>query len=178
MKILTLIGSTSEGSLNRKLFEFVKDLAPKEFEFVDFDISKIPFYSQEAEEKLPEIITKLKKEVVGADGVMVISPEHNRSLPAVLKNAIDWASRPYIDNSWSTKCVCILGASPSAIGTFGAQVEIRRVLAFLNAFVMQSPEMYFSFGANINDKGQLTERAKKSITKFLEAFKDWIISHK
>ena len=174
MKILTLIGAISKESVNKKLFELIKPLAPKEFEFETFDISQLPYYSQDIETDMPEIAKNFKDKIVSVDAVLVITPEYNRSMPGVLKNALDFASRPYGKNSWSKKPVAVLGASIGPSGAFGAQQHAKNTLSFLGALVMWQPEIYFNFAAFVNDKGELADSSKKVFGNYLNAFKIWI----
>jgi chromate reductase len=173
MKILTIIGGISAKSINKKLFELIKPLAPKDFEFETFDISQLPFFSQDIEDNPPQTVTDFKNAVSDAQAILFLTPEYNRSIPGVLKNAIDWASRPYGKNLWAGKSAAVLGASMGAIGTFGAQAQLRALLSFLGAAVMYQPEIYFNFLANVKD-GVLADTSKKYFEKFLNSFKDRI----
>ncbi|MDR3243883.1 MAG: NAD(P)H-dependent oxidoreductase [Elusimicrobiota bacterium] len=176
MKVLTLIGGISANSINKKLLELIKPLAPKDFEFEVFDIASLPFYSQDIDNSEAKA-AKLKSAIRSSSAVLFITPEYNRSIPGVLKNAIDWASRPYNENVWSGKPAAVLGASMGAIGTFGAQMHLKRTIAFLGMKVMNQPEIYFNFGANVDDKGAMSETSQKHFKAFLDSFKQWIIKN-
>lgn len=177
MKILTLIGGISKESINRKLFELIKPLAPKEFEFEVFDITTLPYFSQDLEIDMPESAKTLKEKIVNAHGILFITPEYNRSIPGVLKNAIDWASRPAGKGVWSGKSIAILGASMGPIGTFGAQMHLKRTMSFLGANVMWQPEIYLNFLENVKD-GAMSETSKKYFSRFLNSFKSFIEKNK
>jgi chromate reductase len=170
MKILAIIGSISQNSINKKLFEAVKPLAPEDFEFETADISQLPFFNSDIENPNPESVVKFKETVKAAAAVLFITPEHNRSFPGVLKNAIDWGSRPYGKGVWVKKPVAVLGASPGAIGAFAAQNQLKTLLSFLGAKVMWQPEIYFNFTANVTD-GNLSDSSKQFFSKFLAEFK-------
>jgi chromate reductase len=131
VRILVIIGGLSKNSINKKLFELIKPLAPKDFEFDSYDISLLPFYSQDIETDLPNVVMEFKKKVSASDGVIFITPEYNRSMPGVLKNAVDWCSRPYGAGLWNKKPSAVLGASPGPIGTFAAQTDLKKILSFL-----------------------------------------------
>src|SRR5262245_1090547 len=120
-KIAVVVGSTRRDSLNRKLAESLARLGAGKLEFSFVRIDDLPLYNQDLEAELPQSVLRFKTEVEAADGVLVVTPEHNRSLPAALKNAIDWGGRPYGQNSWAGKVVAIAGASPGAIGAALAQ---------------------------------------------------------
>lgn len=170
-KIFTLIGGISRDSLNKKFYRSIVDLAPEGFEFETFDISKLPFYSQDLENDPPDIVTEFKEKIREADGFLFVTPEYNRSIPGVLKNAIDWPSRPYGHNLWDKKVGAIIGASPGNIGTFGAQHHLRQVLAYLNMHVLAQPEFYFNATAAFDENNKLVnEKTKHLLQKYFNAF--------
>lgn len=177
MKVLTLIGGISKESINKKLFELIKPLVPAEMELEAFDIASLPFYSQDIENDMPAAAVDMKSKISSYDAVLIITPEYNRSMPGVLKNAIDFASRPYGKNVWAGKPVAVLGASAGALGAFGAQMHAKNTLSFLGAAVMWQPEIYFNYLANVSDKGELSDMSKKFFEKYLAAFKNWIMSN-
>jgi len=169
MKILTIIGGISKNSINKKLFELISPLAPAEFEFEIFDISVLPFFSQDIEGNPPQTVVDFKKAILESGAVLFITPEYNRFIPGMLKNAVDWASRPYGKGAWVGKAAAVLGASMGAIGTFGAQMQLKQLLSFLDMKVMWQPEIYFNYLANVKD-GAMSEDSKKYFEKFFEAF--------
>jgi chromate reductase len=174
MEILVLVGSTSKKSINKKLFELIKPLSPSDFEFSTFDIETLPFFSEDIEDDLPQVVTAFKEKVKNADGILFITPEYNRFIPGVLKNAIDWASRPTGRGALVLKPAAVLGASIGVLGACGAQMQLKHLLSFLNMRVMWQPEICFNFTANVNENGELAETSKKFFAKFLESFKSRI----
>ncbi len=124
----------------------------------------------------PDIVTHLKELIRETDAVLFITPEYNRSFPGVLKNAIDWGSRPYGQNLWDKKPAAVLGASVGSIGTFGAQHHLRQVLAYLNMHTLGQPEMYFNATDAFNEEGRLVnEKTKQLLTQFFDKFQEHII---
>ncbi|MDR1417694.1 MAG: NAD(P)H-dependent oxidoreductase [Endomicrobium sp.] len=178
MKIFVIIGGISKESINRKLFEFVKSLAPSDFEFDTFDISQLPFFSQDLENNVPQNITDFRQKVINSDAVMFITPEYNRTIPGVLKNAIDWGSRPMSKSIWKNKPACVLGASLGSIGAFAAQMHLKETISSLEMRVMYRPEVCFNFSAYVDKNGQLIDSAKKFLIDFLNSFKDWVLKNK
>lgn len=177
LRILALVGSIAKDSINRKLFGFVKELAGDEIAFDFFDVSTLPLFSVDIENSPTPAMSDLKARIAKTDGVLLITPEYNRSVPAPLKNALDCASRPWGQNSWDGKPVGIMGASIGTIGTFGAQAHLRNVLAFLNMPAMPQPEFYFNYTANVDENGRPNESSKEHIKKYLERFKFWVRAH-
>lgn len=171
MKLLVMDGGISKDSLNQKLYKAMKSHAPKGIEIVDYPIENLPFFSQDLESDLPQEVQDFKKLVKGSDAVLFITPEYNRSIPGVLKNAIDWASRPYGKSEWDKKPAGVMGASVGNIGTFGAQHHLRQVLAYLNMPTMGQPEFYLNGSKSFNDKGELTdEKTKEFIIGYWDSF--------
>ncbi len=172
-RVFTLIGGISRDSLNKRFYNAIEELRPEGFEFETFDISKLPFYSQDLENDPPDIVTEFKDKIREADGILFITPEYNRSLPGVLKNAIDWGSRPYGMSLWDKKTAAVIGASPGNIGTFGAQHHLRQILAYLNMHVLAQPEFYFNATAAFDENNVLVnEKTKHLLTKYFAAFYD------
>jgi chromate reductase len=178
VRILVIIGGISKDSINKKLFELIKPLAPKDFEFDIYDISLLPFYSQDIESDFSESVLKFKEKIVACEGVLFITPEYNRSIPGVLKNAIDWCSRPYGAGLWNKKPSAVLGASMSTIGTFSAQADLRKILSSLGSLVMYQPEVYMNFSAYVDAKGEFFESTKKLYENFLRSFEEHILKSK
>jgi chromate reductase, NAD(P)H dehydrogenase (quinone) len=144
-----VIGSLSSGSINRRLSKALIKLAPPELEFFEIPIGDLPLFNSDLEADLPTSVQTFKQAVATADGLLIVSPEYNRSMPGVLKNAIDWGSRPYGQNSFARKPTALLGASPGGIGTAVMQSAMRTVLGFLDAPQMTSPEAYITFSADV-----------------------------
>ena len=183
--ILTFVGGISKSSLNEKLYSAIKTKHGSEFSFEDFDIKSLPFlkqthpiFSQDLEADPPALVNELRTKIKKADGILFITPEYNRSFPGVLKNALDWGSRPYGQNSWDKKAVGVLGASVGSIGTFGAQHHLRQVLAYLNTYTMGQPEVYLNASKAFNSQGELADTMVEDIlSKYMKAFKAWIAQH-
>lgn len=174
-KVLTLVGGISRESINKKLFFAIKDLRLSDFEFITFDITKLPFFSQDLEMDPPDQVTTYKELIRESNAVLFITPEYNRSMPGVLKNAIDWGSRPYGMNLWDKKPAAVLGASVGNIGTFGAQHHLRQCLAYLNMYTLGQPEFYFNATDAFDKEGKLVNpKTEHLLIKFFEAFTDLI----
>lgn len=146
--IAVLVGSTRRDSINRKLAEALARLGRESnenrLEFTFVEIGDLPIYSQDLEAELPAAVSRMKAQIEAADGVLIVTPEHNRSIPAALKNAIDWAARPWGKSSWPGKVAAITGTTPGAIGTAVAQAHLRQVLGVLGVLVMGG-EAYITF---------------------------------
>jgi len=144
-----LIGSLSSTSINRRLSKALIKLAPAELEFFEISIGDLPLYSQDKEAELPATVVAFKQAIESADGLLIVSPEYNRSIPGALKNALDWGSRPWGKNSFARKPTAVLGASIGAIGTAVMQSAMRTVLAFLDAPQLTAPEAYITFSPEV-----------------------------
>lgn len=174
-QILTLVGGISRDSINQKLFRQFEKISAGRLELINFDISLLPFFSQDLELDPPDSVVQFKEEIRECDGVLFITPEYNRSLPGVLKNAIDWGSRPYGQNLWDKKPAGLMGASIGNIGTFGSQQHLRQVLSYLNVMAMSKPEFYLNASTVFNDKGDLIDEKTKSIMNtFLKSYEAWL----
>jgi len=158
MKIAVLVGSLRKDSFNRCLARAVAKLAPPELTFDFVRIDDLPLYSQDMDAAYPPACRRLKSDVESAQALLFVTPEYNRSIPGGLKNAIDWASRPYGQNSFARKPAAVIGTSPGAIGTAIAQQQLKSVLSFCNAPQMNAPEAYIQFKPGlITDDGQVTD---------------------
>ena len=140
-----VVGSLSSTSINRVLARALISSAPPSLEFSEFPIGNLPLYSPDHDADFPQVARELKEAIESADGILIVSPEYNRSIPGALKNAIDWASRPHGTNSFARKPTGIVGAATGAIGTAVMQASMRSVLSFLNAPQLSSPEVYVQF---------------------------------
>ena len=157
-KIVAFAGSLRKDSYNRALLRAAQQLLPAaEAEMEIFDIGNFPLYNQDKEATPPTVVTEFKKSIKQADALLVVTPEYNYSVPGVLKNAIDWASRPYGDNSFDDKPVAIMGASIGMIGTARAQYHLRQMFVFLNAHPLNKPEIMVSMATEKFKKGELTD---------------------
>lgn len=150
VNIAVVVGSNRRDSINRRLALALTQLAADKLASTFVQIDDLPMYNQDLESPLPESVARFKRQVETVDAVLIFTPEHNRSIPAVLKNAIDWGTRPYGHNAWADKPVAIIGASPGAIGTAAAQQHLRQVLGNLGALVMGG-EAYISYRPDLID---------------------------
>ena len=162
------IGSLSSQSINRLLSKALVRLAPSDLRMVEIPFRDLPLYSPDHEANYPPVAQALKDAIKAADAVLFITPEYNRSIPGGLKNAIDWASRPYGKNSFARKPSAVIGASPGALGTAIAQQHLRSLLGYCNSPQMNAPEAYIQFTPGlITDEGLVT---KPSTEEFLRGF--------
>lgn len=170
LKIAVVVGSLRMDSFNRRLARAVEKLAPAEFAFKHLQISDLPLYSQDFDAAYPDSCMRLKKEVEAADGLLFVTPEYNRSIPGVLKNAIDIGSRPWGTNSFAGKPAAVTGASIGSNGTAMAQQHLRNVLAYLDMPVLTQPEVFIHFKDElIAEDGSITN---VGTVKFLQGFVD------
>ena len=178
-KIAVIVGSLRRESINRKLAEALAKLAGPRAQFKILRIDDLPLFNQDQEPNPPAAVTRLKGEIEAADGVLIVTPEYNRSIPGVLKNAIDWASRPYGKNSFSGKPTAGIGASGGAIGTAAAQQHLRSILAYLNVVLMGQPEAYIQFKQGlVDDQHNVTdESVRKFLQTYVDAFTAWVERH-
>jgi chromate reductase len=175
LNVFCLVGGIARNSINRKLFNVVQELAPETVKITTFEIQKLPYFSQDLENEPPDNVIRYKDMIREADAVLFITPEYNRSFPGVLKNAVDWGSRPYGQNLWEKKPAGVLGASSGNIGTFGAQHHLRQVLAYLNMSVMGQPEFYFNASSAFDERGRLiNEKTKEFVQNYWSAFLTWV----
>lgn len=169
-KVAVIVGSLRKDSLNLKFARALEKLAAGKLEFLFLPIGDLPHMNQDLEADVPAAVTAFKKGIEGADGVLFVTPEYNRGLPGVLKNAIDWASRPYGSNSWAGKPTALCGVSPGAIGTAVAQAQLRSMAGFLDFKMMGQPEIYFTWKDGvIAEDGTVTDA---NTQKFLQGFMD------
>ncbi len=174
-KILALVGGISKGSINQKLFKAMQEIAPHDYQLEQFDLSQIPFFSQDLEVDPPGLVNQLKEKIKEAHAILFITPEYNRSFPGVFKNAIDWASRPYGQSAWVGKRAGVMGASVGNIGTFGAQHHLRQVLAYLDMKVMGQPEFYLNASHAFDDQGKLMDvKIKELMINYWKSFDRFI----
>ena len=171
LNILGFAGSLRKGSYNRALLRAAVELAPKEIRLEIFDLEGIPPFNQELESSMPEKVKEFKAKIRAADAILIATPEHNYSVPGVLKNAIDWASRPYGDNSFEGKPAAIMSASTGMLGGARAQYHLRQIFVFLEMYPLNRPEVFVTFASKkIDEQGRLTdETTRKVIKELLEA---------
>ncbi|HUP88508.1 MAG TPA: NADPH-dependent FMN reductase [Longimicrobiales bacterium] len=174
-KVGYLIGSLSKASLNRKLAKALVKVAPEGLTFTEISFADLPLYDYELETNFPAAATAFKNALAAVDAVLFVTPEYNRSIPGPLKNAIDWASRPYGKCSFARKPSAVIGTSPGKIGTAVGQQHLRSILSFCNSPQMNSPEAYIQFTPGlITDDGEITDDSTKGFLqdymKELEGF--------
>lgn len=152
-----MVGSLAKGSINRKLAKALVKLAPPELALQEIAIGELPLYSYDYDADYPEVARRFKQAIAEVDAVLFVTPEYNRSIPGALKNAIDWASRPWGQNSFSRKPSGVVGTSPGSIGTAVAQQQLRGVLCFCNSPLMNTMEAYIQFTPDlIDDDGNVS----------------------
>ena len=176
-KIAIIVGSLRDGSLNRKVARSICAIRGDNLDCSMIEISDLPLYNQDSDANPPEQYVRFRKQVAEADGVLFVSPEYNRGIPGVLKNAIDVGSRPYGQSAFDKKPAAIVTASPGGIGGFGANHQIRQSCVFLNMPVMQQPEAYLGHVSDdsFDEGGSLKEGPLKDlVTNLAHAFHDWV----
>jgi chromate reductase len=175
IRILGIAGSLRRKSYNRAALRAAQQLAPEDAVIDIFELDGIPVFSEDDERQPPVKIVELKKRIREADAILFVTPEYNYSIPGGLKNAIDWASRPYGDNAWNGKPVAVMGASLGMLGTARAQYHLRQVFVFLNMLAINQPEvMIANAGQNFDAEGNLTnETTKNQIRQLLANLVGW-----
>jgi len=175
IQILGIAGSLRRASYNRAALRAAMQLVPQDTAVDIFELDGISGFNQDEEQNPPPKVIELKRRIREADAILIVTPEYNYSIPGVLKNAIDWASRPYGDSAWNGKPVALMGASIGAIGTARAQYHLRQVFVFLNMFPINQPEVMISNAGERFDAGRnLTdETTKKLIRQLLQSLADW-----
>jgi chromate reductase len=174
--IAVVVGSASASSINRRLASALERLGADRFEFARVQIDDLPLFNVDLSKDPPASVVRMKSEIVAADGVIFVTPEHNRSVPAVLKNAIDWGSRPAGQSCWIGKPAAMLGASTGQTGTAAAQQHLRNILSPQQVLMMGQPELYLHLkdGMIDADGGVADEALKKRLELFLERFGTWV----
>ena len=175
VRILGIAGSLRRQSYNRGALRAAAELAPEGATVEIVELDGIPGFSEDDEQNPPDKVTELKRRIREADAVLFVTPEYNYSLPGVLKNAIDWASRPYGDSAWSGKPAAVMGASVGSIGTARAQYHLRQVMVFLNMFPINQPEvMIGNASQRFDSEGNLTdEQTREFIRQLLQNLVEW-----
>jgi chromate reductase len=162
--ILGIAGSLRKASYNRGLLRAAQQLAPAGTQVEIFELDGIPPFNQDDEGNPPEKVTQLKSRIRAADAILIVTPEYNYSVPGVLKNAIDWASRPYGDSAWNDKPVAVMGASMGPTGTSRAQYHLRQMFVFLNMHPIQQPEvMIGNASQRFDENGNLVDEKSKEL---------------
>jgi chromate reductase, NAD(P)H dehydrogenase (quinone) len=176
-KVGYFVGSLATASINRQLAKALIKLAPPELTFTEIPIKDLPLYSYDYDSDFPPPARAFKKAIAEVDAVLFVTPEYNRSIPGGLKNAIDWASRPYGQNSFTRKPSAVIGTSPGAIGTAVAQQSLRSVLSFCNSPQMNSPEAYIQFKPGLSTpEGDVTnEDTARFLSNFMNELHSFIV---
>jgi chromate reductase len=179
-KIAVLIGSLRKDSINKRLARAVERLAPDDFSFDHVRIDDLPLYNQDFDSDYPAECRRLKQQIEAADAVLFVTPEYNRSIPGVLKNAVDIASRPWGTNSFARKPAAVIGASIGTTGSALAQQHLRNSLTFVDVTMLAQPEVFIQFKddslidaeGNINNEG-----TKKFLQGFVDRYTEWVRAH-
>jgi chromate reductase len=175
INILGFAGSLRRDSYNRALLRVAAELTPEGAKLEIFDLEGIPPFNQDLENSLPERVREFKTRIRSADALLIATPEHNYSIPGVLKNAIDWASRPHGDNSFEGKPAAIMSASTGMLGGARAQYHLRQVFIFLDMYPVNKPEVFVTFaGQKFDKQGRLIdEKTREYIKALLESLIAW-----
>jgi len=173
--ILGISGSLRRDSFNRATLRAAQELAPEGSKIETFELDGLPGFNQDDEGQPPAKVVELKQRIRSADAILFVTPEYNYSVPGVLKNAIDWASRPYGDSAWNGKPVAIMGASVGVSGTARAQYHLRQMFVFLNMYPVNQPEVMIGSAAKrFDQQGKLTdETSRKLIQQLLQELVRW-----
>ena len=175
-KVLVIVGSIRKGSFSRMVAKSLAEVAPSGMEFEFADISRVSIFTQDSEENPPQDWLDFRNQIKAADAILFVTPEYNRSIPGVLKNAIDVGSRPYGANSFDGKPAAIVSTSVGAIAGFGANHHLRQICAYLNMSVMGQPEAYVgNTGGMFDESGNVkSEDTKKFFASIMGAFAEWV----
>ncbi len=175
LTILGIAGSLRKDSYNRAALRAAQQLAPADAQVEVFELDGIPPFSEDIEREPPAKVTEFKEKIRAADAILFVTPEYNYSIPGVLKNAIDWASRPYGDSAWEGKPAAVMGASVGILGTARAQYHLRQVFVFLDIHAINRPEVMISNASQrFDEQGNLTdEKTKELIGQLLKNLSDW-----
>jgi len=176
-KVAVLVGSLREGSFNRRLAMALRRLGPADWQYLDVAIDEVPYFDQDLEADPPASVGRLKAAIEGADALMFVTPEYNRSVPGVLKNAIDWASRPKGKNSFAGKPALVAGGSTGNLSTAIAQSHLRMMLAYLDVAAMGQPEVYLKFAPDdlIDEEGNVSNEGTEDFLRgVMRSFATWV----
>ncbi|HSX19646.1 MAG TPA: NAD(P)H-dependent oxidoreductase [Gammaproteobacteria bacterium] len=177
-QIGVVVGSLRKDSFNTKLAKALMKLAPADFTFKFLPIGELPLYNQDLDGKQPEVVNQFKADIKNMQGILFVTPEYNRSIPGVLKNALDHASRPYGSNAWAGKPTAVIGISPGSAGTSMAQQHLRNILAYLDMPTMGQPEAFVQAKEGLFDpEGNIGAESKEFMQKWMNSFVKWIKTH-
>ncbi len=177
-KVAVIVGSLRKDSFNRQLAKAIERMAPEGFEFKEIAIDNLPLYNQDADGNEVEVVKNFRAQIAGTQALLFVTPEYNRSIPGVLKNAIDQGSRPYGQSVWAGKPGAVLGVSVGAVGTALAQQHLRNVMAYLDVPLLGQPEMFIQakeglFAAD----GSIGDGSKAFVQAWLTRYVDWVKRH-
>ena len=176
--VAIVVGSLRKDSFNRAVAQAIAKLAPDDFTFKEVSIAALPLYNQDADGHEEEAVLRFRQEIAASDAVLFATPEYNRSVPGVLKNALDQGSRPWGKSVWPGKPAAIIGVSPGAMGTALAQQHLKSILSFLNMPTLCQPEIYLQFKEGLLDKnGNIGEASKGFLQGFMDAYAAWVRRH-
>ncbi len=175
-KIAVIVGSLRKDSFNKKMAKVLISLAPKSLDCEIIDIADLTLYNQDLDDNPPQSWVTFREKIKPCEGLLFVTPEYNRSIPGVLKNAIDIGSRPYGKSVWNGKPGAVISVSPGGMGGFGANHHLRQCFVFLDIPTMEQPEAYIGkAGELFNEKGEVTnEDTKKLLQKFMDSFAHWV----
>jgi chromate reductase, NAD(P)H dehydrogenase (quinone) len=177
-QIAVVVGSLRKDSFNRKLASAIAKLAPADFSFTQVQIDDLPLYNQDDDAHQADSVKRLKAEILAAQGLLFVTPEYNRSIPGVLKNAIDHASRPYGQCVWAGKPAGVLGVSIGTIGTAVAQQHLRNVLAFLDVPTLGQPEVFIQAKDGLFDEdGNIGVASRQFLQNWIDRYVSWVKKH-
>ena len=176
LTIAVIVGSLRQDSFNARLATALARLAPDDVEFRRLRIDDLPLYNQDDDDSPPPPVTRLKQGIREADGLLFVTPEYNRSIPGVLKNALDHASRPYGDSAFPDKPAGIIGVSIGAIGTAAAQQHLRTILAYLDMPTLGQPEAFLK-ADDVLDGDDIAQGSRKFLQDWMDAYLDWVRQH-
>ena len=178
IQIAVVVGSLRKDSFNRKLADAIVRLAPPELSFKQLEIGDLPLYNQDDDANPAAAVKRLKAEIAASQGLLFITPEYNRSMPGVLKNALDHASRPYGQNAWAGKPAGVLGVSVGTTGTALAQQHLRNVLAYLDVPTLGQPEVFLQAKDGLfDDAGNIGAASLKFLQGWMDRYAGWVKSH-
>jgi chromate reductase, NAD(P)H dehydrogenase (quinone) len=177
-QIAVIVGSLRNDSFNKKLADALLKLAPPEFSFSRVEIGDLPLYNQDDDDHPAVTVVRMKNEITAARGILVVTPEYNRSIPGVLKNALDHGSRPTGQSVWAGKPAGIIGISPGNGGTAMCQQHLRNVLSYLDVAVMRQPEAYLQMREGMfDDGGNIGPASRQYLQNWMDHYAEWIRKH-
>ncbi|MGH8383102.1 NADPH-dependent FMN reductase [Pseudomonas sp.] len=176
--VAVVVGSLRKESFNRKVARVLVELAPSNLTLKIVEIGDLPLYNEDIDVDPPAAYKTFREQIRSSDAVLFVTPEYNRSVPGVLKNAIDVGSRPYGQSAWSGKPGAVISVSPGAVGGFGANHHLRQSLVFLDVPCMQQPEAYIGGAASLFDEnGKLLEKTRPFLQTFIDKYAVWVERH-